>query len=140
MTTEAFISYSHTDDSRRERLHKHLITLRRDGLLQAWSDHEILAGDRLTKKIDAAIDKSGSFIALLGSDYQASNYCYVFAPHADDGSFNGWLTVKADEYHLYLQGTIDRFGIHGDKTYSAEEAADALWNAFMQQAGLEFED
>lgn len=76
MPTEAFISYAHVDDRRRERLHKHLAMLRRDGLLSEWSDHEILPGDRFADQIDAALERAGLFLALLSPDYLASSYCY----------------------------------------------------------------
>lgn len=76
MPTEAFISYAHVDDRRRERLHKHLAMLNREKLISVWSDHEILAGDRFADKIDEALEQAGLFIALLSPDYLASNYCY----------------------------------------------------------------
>src|SRR3954471_15592104 len=75
MPVDAFISYAHADDKRRERLHKHLAMLRRDGLLRAWSDHEIRVGDRFADAIDAALERSGLFIALVSPDYLDSRYC-----------------------------------------------------------------
>src|SRR4051794_8679533 len=76
MPVDAFISYAHADNKRRERLHKHLVMLRREGLIREWSDHEIKAGDRFGDEIDAALERSGLFIALVSPDYLASNYCY----------------------------------------------------------------
>src|SRR3954452_18293023 len=76
MPVDAFISYAHVDDKRRERLHKHLVMLRRDGLLRDWSDHEILVGDRIDTEVDTALDRSGLFVALVSPDYLASSYCY----------------------------------------------------------------
>lgn len=73
---QAFISYSHADAARLQRLQTHLAMLRRDGLLQDWSDHEILAGDSLHGKINSALESSQIFIALLSADYLASRYCY----------------------------------------------------------------
>lgn len=73
---EAFISYSHHDQAILERLHKHLAQLKRDNLLQAWTDHNILAGETLDVEIDNALAISGLFIALLSPDYIASEYCY----------------------------------------------------------------
>lgn len=58
MSHNAFISYSHADDKRRDRLHEHLVMLRREGLLQEWSDHEILPGDTLSAEISQALDQS----------------------------------------------------------------------------------
>ena len=76
MPVSAFISYSHADESRRERLHKHLSLLRREGLVSEWSDHEILAGCGLDEEIDTALNEAGLFIALLSPDYLYSDYCY----------------------------------------------------------------
>lgn len=76
MPHNAFISYAHADEKRLERLHKHLVMLRRDGSLQAWSDHAIIPGDNVGTIISAALDQSSLFIALVSPDYLASNYCY----------------------------------------------------------------
>jgi hypothetical protein len=76
MTIEAFISYSHADEKALERLHKHLAMLTRDEVLNAWSDHQIRAGDKLAAKVDVSLEGSQLFIALLSPDYLASNYCY----------------------------------------------------------------
>ena len=76
MPVSAFLSYSHVDDKRLERLHKHLAMLRRDGQLQAWTDHDILAGDILDTQVRKNLDDSTLFIALVSPDYLASNYCY----------------------------------------------------------------
>ncbi|WP_421935591.1 toll/interleukin-1 receptor domain-containing protein [Phenylobacterium sp.] len=76
MTASAFISYSHADEKALDRLHKHLAVLQRDGSLAAWSDHEILAGSNLRHEIEAQLESSDLFIALVSPDYLASNYCY----------------------------------------------------------------
>lgn len=47
MPNNAFISYAHVDEKRLERLHKHLVMLRRNGSLQARSDHAIIPGDNV---------------------------------------------------------------------------------------------
>ena len=76
MSNNAFISYAHADEKHLERLHKHLAMLRRDGRLQAWSDHAIIPGDHVGQTISAALDQSSLFIALVSPDYLNSNYCY----------------------------------------------------------------
>ncbi|MBI5260337.1 MAG: toll/interleukin-1 receptor domain-containing protein [Bradyrhizobium sp.] len=73
---KAFISYSHRDEKALERLHTHLATLRREGSISAWYDREILAGDDIDRKIDAALAESEIFLALVSPDFLASNYCY----------------------------------------------------------------
>lgn len=72
----AFISYSHVDEKHLERLHKHMAMLKRDGLIDAWSDHDILAGSRLGQEISNKLEESQLFIALVSPDYIDSTYCY----------------------------------------------------------------
>lgn len=76
MPVTAFISYSHADAAALERLHKHLVMLRRDSIIEAWTDHEILPGDSLDGIIKSSLENSALFLALVSPDYLASNYCY----------------------------------------------------------------
>ncbi len=76
MPVSAFVSYSHVDEKRLERLHKHLAMLRRDGQLKDWTDHEILAGEKLDLAVRNHLENSALFIALVSPDYLASQYCY----------------------------------------------------------------
>lgn len=76
MTTAAFISYAHTDAKALDRLHKHLAMLKREGALNAWTDHAILPGDHVNEAISAQLKQSTTFIALVSPDYLASRYCY----------------------------------------------------------------
>ncbi len=76
MPAKAFISYSHADEKALERLHKHLAVLRRDGTLEAWTDHAILAGGRFDQEIVKSLNASSIFIALVSPNYLASSYCY----------------------------------------------------------------
>lgn len=318
MPYNAFISYAHADEKRLERLHKHLTMLRRDGSLQAWSDHAIIPGDNVGQTISAALEQSSLFIALVSPDYLASNYCfekefqralalqaegrlrivavilepcdwlnspfseilvlpkdgkpvsdwtnentaylnvvegirraltaapspspeaavesaggsasgpgrrvrvkqqfdaiqkaeyaeqafrtlqtyfqnacaelheasdqirarfesmgpnaftctvvnralmrngeahitvrharggrmrmgdisYVYQPHADDGSSNGWMSVQADDYNLFLTAVIGHLGVDREEKVTPEQAAERLWNSFVTKAGIEYE-
>lgn len=76
MAATAFISYCHVDEKALERLHKHLGVLQREGTLPTWSDHDIVAGDRLNDAINVQLERSQVFVALVSPDYLASNYCY----------------------------------------------------------------
>ena len=76
MVTTAFLSYSHADEKPLERLHKHLAVLQREGTLSTWSDHAVLAGDRLNSTISAELEGSQLFVAIVSPDYLASRYCY----------------------------------------------------------------
>lgn len=71
-----FISYSHRDEKTLEELHKHLVMLRRAGLVETWFDREILAGNDIDAEIKTNLDESEIFVALVSADFLASDYCY----------------------------------------------------------------
>lgn len=74
--TRAFISYSHADDALRAEFNKHLSLLRRQGLLELWSDHRIPAGGEFDKQISAELEAADIVILLISPDFMASDYCY----------------------------------------------------------------
>jgi hypothetical protein len=62
----------------------------------------------------------------------ASSVTYSYSRHSS--SINGFITVEANEYELYLKS--DGFGIHrmgNSERMSAEEAADGLWREFISR-------
>jgi len=66
---------------------------------------------------------------------------YVFQPHAEPNTSNGHIRVEADEYNLFLSTDgYAGYGGHGEKAkYSPNQAAEWLWNKFVDQAGVEYE-
>lgn len=74
--SNAFISYSHRDEKALQRLHTHLAMLRREKLIMAWYDREILAGGDIDREISSHLKGSELFLALVSPDFLASNYCY----------------------------------------------------------------
>jgi hypothetical protein len=54
MAINALISYSYADEKILDRLHKNPSLPRREGDLQAWSDHDLLPGPSLGAEISAA--------------------------------------------------------------------------------------
>ena len=73
---KAFISYSHRDEKALEQLHAHLATLRRERILTAWFDRQILGGGEIDREITSKLAESDIFLALVSPDFLASNYCY----------------------------------------------------------------
>lgn len=73
---KAFISYSHRDAELLDRLHEHLAALRREGLLETWTDREIHAGGEIDGEIDAAMDEAELFLLLISASFLNSSYCY----------------------------------------------------------------
>ncbi len=73
---KAFISYSHHDAEFLTSLHQHLAALRRQKLLETWTDREIDAGAVLDDEIGAAMAKADLFLLLVSSSFLNSDYCY----------------------------------------------------------------
>lgn len=73
---KAFISYSHHDAEFLTALHQHLAVLRRQKLLETWTDREIDAGGVLDEEIATAMEKSNLFLLLVSSSFINSDYCY----------------------------------------------------------------
>lgn len=73
---KAFVSYSHQDTHLLDKLHEHLSALRRDGLLETWTDREIHAGGEIDKEVDAAMDEAELFLLLISASFLNSNYCF----------------------------------------------------------------
>jgi hypothetical protein len=73
---ELFFSYSHKDEAFRDELLAHLSSLRREGLIAAWHDRCIDAGDEWKGAIDEHLDSAGIVLLLVSPDFMASDYCY----------------------------------------------------------------
>jgi O-acetyl-ADP-ribose deacetylase (regulator of RNase III) len=71
-----FISYSHKDQTLRAELEKHLIILRRQGLIEIWHDREITAGSEWRGAIDEHLQTARLILLLISPDFMASEYCY----------------------------------------------------------------
>ena len=71
-----FYSYSHKDKVHREKMQKALTLLRtQEGILDDWSDEEILPGQNITKEIEERIKTSDICVFLLSHDFIASEAC-----------------------------------------------------------------
>jgi hypothetical protein len=53
-----FISYSHQDEQLKEKLDAHLATLKKQGLIDAWHDRKIKAGDSFDDAISTQLKQS----------------------------------------------------------------------------------
>jgi len=71
-----FFSYSHKDEALRDELEVHLAMLKRDGLIDAWHDRRILAGDVLDPAIDSKLDSADIILLLCSPEFLNSKYCY----------------------------------------------------------------
>ena len=71
-----FFSYSHKDETLRDQLEVHLSALQRQGLITAWHDRRIAAGDDFGVKIDENLAAADVILLLVTPDFIASDYCY----------------------------------------------------------------
>jgi hypothetical protein len=71
-----FYSYSHKDESLREQLANHLMTLQRAGFIREWHDRQILGGEEWDKQISIHLERAQVILLLISADFLASKYCY----------------------------------------------------------------
>jgi internalin A len=71
-----FCSYSRADESFRSDLNNHLMILRRMGLINAWDDRVIEAGEDWKQGIDLNLERADIILLLISADFIASDYCY----------------------------------------------------------------
>jgi hypothetical protein len=75
-TIEVFFSYSHKDERMREKLEKHLSTLRRENVIAEWHDRKIMPGAEWKGQIDGHIETSHIILILISAEFLNSDYCY----------------------------------------------------------------
>jgi transcriptional regulator with XRE-family HTH domain len=69
-----FISYSHRDKEYLDRLMVHIKPLERNGLVDAWVDTRLQAGDRWEKEIEQALGQAKIAVLLISADFLASDF------------------------------------------------------------------
>jgi TIR domain len=73
---EIFFSYAHEDEVLRDELAKHLKLLERQGIIKAWHDRNITAGEEWKSAINANLESAEIILLLISADFLASDYCY----------------------------------------------------------------
>jgi hypothetical protein len=76
-----FFSYSHKDEDLRDQLEVHLSMLKREGLIDAWHDRKIPAGDEFDRSIDDKLEAADVILLLVSADFLASAYCFDVEVH-----------------------------------------------------------
>ena len=71
-----FFSYSHADEGLRDHLEKHLSMLKRQGVITAWHDRQISAGNHVDHSISRELELADVVLLLVSPDFLASDYCY----------------------------------------------------------------
>ena len=71
-----FCSYSHKDERLKDELDTHLKLMQRQGLIKAWHDRDIDAGDDWRQSINENLERADIILLLISADFIASDYCY----------------------------------------------------------------
>src|SRR5215469_16611293 len=76
MAFEVFISYAHEDQAFRKELDKHLSNLKRQQLISAWYDGDIMPGTEWQPLIIHHLQTAQIILLLISVDFMASDFCY----------------------------------------------------------------
>ncbi len=71
-----FLSYAHEDEAMKNELDKYLISLKRLGKVDVWSDQVIKAGDEWDAGIKKALHEADIILLLISVDFNNSNYIW----------------------------------------------------------------
>jgi hypothetical protein len=71
-----FLSYAHADEPLLIELKKHLAALRRQGVISAWHDRNITAGQEWASQISQELEVADVILLLVSPDFIASDYCW----------------------------------------------------------------
>lgn len=71
-----FISYAHEDEKYKDKLIKHLSSLKRRNIIEEWHDRKILAGQNLDDKISDNLLDADIILLMISVDFLNSDYCY----------------------------------------------------------------
>src|SRR3989442_945511 len=74
-----FFSYAKADKTVRDQLAKHLSQLKRNGLIEEWSDQQIPPGADRAQATDQALRSAHIILLLISADFLASDDCYHIA-------------------------------------------------------------
>ena len=73
---QVFFSYSHKDEELRNELETHLALLKRQGVISAWHDRRISAGNNIGTTISGELEDSEVVLLLVSANFLSSDYCY----------------------------------------------------------------
>src|SRR5258708_39600109 len=76
MAFEVFISYSHKDQAFREELDKHLSNLKRQQLISAWYDGDIMPGTEWRPQIMHHLQTDQIPLLLISAAFMPSDFCH----------------------------------------------------------------
>jgi hypothetical protein len=69
-----FCSYADADQRYQQQLERHLISLKRKGLIFNWDRQKVLPGENAEQEISKHLENADLFLLLISSDFIASDY------------------------------------------------------------------
>lgn len=75
MALDVFLSHAQTDRQLRDELAAHLSTLRRQGIINEWSDGNIAPGSDYQEQLLLHLNQAQLILLLISADYLASDFC-----------------------------------------------------------------
>ncbi len=76
MAYKVFISYSHQDQTLRQKLDNHLSNLKQQNIITSWYDGDITAGTEWRSRIMQHLNNAQIILLLISDDFMASDFCY----------------------------------------------------------------
>jgi hypothetical protein len=73
---EVFVSYAHEDKALLQALEKHLLLLKKQGLIDDWYDQDINAGTESEWEARRHLERANIILLLVSPDFLASDHCY----------------------------------------------------------------
>ena len=89
-----FYSYSHRDERFRKDMESSLALLKRNGILNTWSDHAILPGRDIPTDIRAAMENAEVMVFLFSQHFISSDECMTEWERAKSLSARGSLLFR----------------------------------------------
>lgn len=73
---KVFLSYANADSALSQELQKHLMALRRQGVVGSWHDRRVNIGDEWQSQLDEHLESADIILLLVSADFLASDYCF----------------------------------------------------------------
>ena len=147
---EVFFSYSREDKPLRDKLEKHLISLKRQGVISLWHDRQIVAGSKWEEEIDHHMRTADIILLLVSPDFVASKYCYeielpdAMARHDAGEAYvvpillrpvAGWKNLPFAKLQVYPSGglAVTRWGNEDDAFVDVAEEIEVAVEKLLEQ-------
>ena len=72
--SQLFVSYSHKEESWKDRLCGHLGVLVQQGLVDVWEDRRIAVGDDWEPQINSALNRASAAVLLISANFLTSRF------------------------------------------------------------------